>query len=90
MLDAASAVEIDAMWIGRDLGHRGGRRTGLALTDDIRFASHTKRWGIEVDRPTQGTPVGERTASIVWEMLEQIDQNVFLWNVFPLHPYPDR
>lgn len=88
MLDAASAVEIDAMWIGRDLGHRGGRRTGLALTDDIRFASHTKRWGIEVDRPTQGTPVGERTASIVWEMLEQIDQNVFLWNVFPLHPYP--
>ena len=30
----------------------------------------------------------ERTATVVWEMLEQIDKHIFLWNLFPLHPFP--
>jgi len=34
ILEAATQSEIDSLWIGRDLGYRGGRRTGLALTDD--------------------------------------------------------
>ena len=89
ILRAAGDVDVDAMWIGRDLGHRGGRRTGLALTDDLRFSIHTKRWGVDVERPTVGPMVRERTASVVWEMLEQIEENVFLWNLFPLHPFPE-
>ena len=89
ILCTAGKADIDAIWIGRDLGHRGGRRTGLALTDDIWFSAHTKRWGVDVDRPTCGPMVRERTATIVWEMLELIEENVFLWNVFPLHPFPE-
>ena len=89
ILQAAGKVDIDSIWIGRDLGHRGGRRTGLALTDDFRFSVHTKRWGVEVDRPTVGPLVRERTATVVWEMLEQIDKHIFLWNLFPLHPFPE-
>ncbi len=89
ILSVASDVDIDAIWIGRDLGHRGGRRTGLALTDDFRFCTHLKRWGVEIDRPTLGPLVRERTASVVWEMLEQIEEHVFLWNLFPLHPFPE-
>lgn len=89
MLRAAGRVNIDAIWIGRDLGHRGGRRTGLALTDDFRYSIHTRRWGVDVDRPTVGPMVGERTATVVWEMLEQIDEHIFLWNLFPLHPFPE-
>ena len=88
ILQVAGKAEIDAIWLGRDLGHRGGRRTGLALTDDFRFSVHTKRWGVDVDRPTLGPMVRERTATVVWEMLEQIEENVFLWNLFPLHPFP--
>jgi hypothetical protein len=31
MVESAARKPIDAIWVGRDLGYRGGRRTGLAL-----------------------------------------------------------
>src|SRR5712664_3006958 len=59
MLDAATQVHLDAIWIGRDLGYRGGRRTGLALTDDMHIQAHAARWGISAVRPTKGQAVAE-------------------------------
>jgi hypothetical protein len=87
ILEAATESDIDAIWIGRDLGHRGGRRTGMALTDDVHISAHAKRWGISVERPTKGQAVAERTAAVIWSVLSDIDASVFLWNVFPLHPH---
>lgn len=87
MLKAAVEVEIDAIWIGRDLGYRGGRRTGLALTDDMHMQAHADRWGISAERPTKGHAVAERTAAVIWGVLSRIEAPVFLWNVFPLHPH---
>ena len=87
MLEAAIESEVDSMWIGRDLGFRGGRRTGLALTDDINLQVHANRWRVPVNRPTSGDPVAERTATFIWRVLSLISQPVFLWNVFPLHPH---
>lgn len=87
ILEAAIETEIDSIWVGRDLGHRGGRRTGLALTDDVHIYEHTKRWGISTNRPTKGKPVVERTAAVIWDVLSQIEESIFLWNVFPLHPH---
>tara|TARA_R110002073_G_scaffold221977_1_gene382191 strand:- start:3068 stop:3736 length:669 start_codon:yes stop_codon:yes gene_type:complete len=87
MLEAASQVEVDAIWIGRDLGYRGGRRTGLALTDDIHFCNHVGRWQLDYSRLTKGDAVPERTAAVIWSVLSQISSPVFLWNVFPLHPF---
>lgn len=87
MLIAACEVEVDSIWIGRDLGYRGGRRTGLALTDDVHLCHHAARWGAEVGRLTKGQAVPERTAAVIWSVLERIRNPVFLWNVFPLHPY---
>lgn len=89
LLKRAAGTELDAIWVGRDLGHQGGRRTGLALTDDLHFSEHLKRWGLEPKRPTFGKPVTERTASVIWKMLLRVQAPVFLWNVFPLHPYCD-
>ena len=87
MLEAAAECSIDSIWIGRDLGYRGGRRTGLALTDDVHLHAHAQRWGVSVERPTRGEVVAERTAAVTWRVLSRIEVPVFLWNVFPLHPH---
>jgi uracil-DNA glycosylase len=87
MLRAAVKAEIDAIWIGRDLGYRGGRRTGLALTDDVHLYTHAIRWDLRVERATTGPVVAERTAAVIWTMLSQVSAPIFLWNVFPFHPH---
>ena len=87
VLEAATEREIDSLWIGRDLGYRGGRRTGLAFTDDVHVQAHAERWELSVERPTKGDVIAEQTAATVWRVLSQIKAPVFLWNVFPLHPH---
>ena len=89
LLYRATEMSVDAIWIGRDLGYRGGRRTGLALTDDAHLHQHAKRWGVNLppELPTIGSIVTERTAAVIWKMLALIDARIFLWNVFPFHPY---
>ncbi|WP_354200651.1 uracil-DNA glycosylase [Bradyrhizobium sp. JR4.1] len=87
MLEAATKSEVDSLWVGRDLGYRGGRRTGLALTDDVHMDLHARRWNLSITRPTKGQAVSERTAAVIWSVLDSIASPVFLWNVFPLHPH---
>jgi hypothetical protein len=87
ILKAAASADVDSLWIGRDLGYRGGRRTGLALTDDKHLTTHATRWKIPIQRATKGAIVAERTAGVIWSMLALVTVPVFLWNVFPLHPH---
>lgn len=88
VLDAALRNGVDSVWIARDLGYRGGRRTGLALTDEVHLTWHAELLGTPpLMRATRGPAVAERTATIVWHTLRSISRPIFLWNVFPLHPH---
>ncbi len=87
ILTEAAQRDVDSLWIGRDLGYRGGRRTGLALTDDMHLDLYANRWGLEVQRPTKGPPIEERTAAVIWSVLAPVPSSIVLWNVFPLHPH---
>lgn len=60
---------------------------GIALTGGVHIAAHTKRWGVSAEKPTKGEIIAERTAGVVWNVLEEIEAVGFLWNVFPLHPH---
>lgn len=90
-LSTAVNLGVRTIWIARDLGYRGGRRTGLALTDEMHLDAYSELFrGLPVAKATKGPAVGERTANVIWRMLARIGNPVFLWNVFPLHPHePD-
>ena len=87
LLTRAMHTGVESLWVGRDLGYRGGRRTGLALTDEAHIRSHGERWDLNLERCTRGPAMSERTAGTIWSVLDRIDVTVFLWNVFPLHPH---
>lgn len=88
VLNAAMDRGVDSIWVARDLGYRGGRRTGLAMTDEAHLDAHADLLGTPpLARSTNGPVMAERTATVIWQMLNAIGQPVFLWNVFPLHPH---
>jgi hypothetical protein len=87
-LEAAAGSGIESVWLGRDCGYRGGRRTGIALTDEIHLEALGGHFGISgLTKATVGRPVKERTATEVWKIIREVDARVFLWNVFPFHPF---
>lgn len=87
-LEATEALESDTIWMGRDLGYRGGRRTGLALTDESHLSQLALTYpGAAPARATKGPAVAERTAGVIWSILVCLDRPPLLWNVFPFHPY---
>lgn len=88
LLTAAQVLGIDTIWMGRDLGYRGGRRTGLALTDEQHLPVMSQIYpGTDSLRTTVGPAVAERTAAEIWAVLSLLDKPPLLWNVFPLHPH---
>lgn len=89
-LDAAVNYGVESVWMGRDCGYRGGRRTGIALTDEINLEALDYMFGISgLAKATIGEPVKERTATEVWKIIREVDTKVFLWNIFPFHPFED-
>lgn len=79
------------LWMGRDLGYRGGRRTGLALTDEFHLDKFHHVFEVGMKKSTKGAAFKERTATEIWSLLFQLPITPLLWNVFPFHPHePDN
>ena len=87
-LEGAIARRVDTLWIARDLGYRGGRRTGLPLTDEVHFGqARALVDSLALGRATRGPIVAERTSAVIWRTLSHIGEPTVLWNIFPLHPH---
>lgn len=87
-LAASIELGVDTLWMGRDLGYRGGRRTGLALTDEYHLPELAQLYpGCQSRQATHGPAVAERTAAEVWSVLRAVEAPPLLWNVFPFHPH---
>src|SRR4051812_241566 len=87
-LEAIIIREIDSVWVGRDFGYRGGRRTGIALTDEAHLATFRDYFQLTgVAKATHSDEVRERTATYVWNIILEVKAEAFLWNVFPFHPF---
>jgi hypothetical protein len=91
-LKAIEESGVDTIWMGRDLGYRGGRRTGLALTDEFHLPDMKSCYpGSTPERATNGPVVVERTATEIWAVIRMLAYPPLLWNVFPFHPHdPDQ
>jgi uracil-DNA glycosylase len=88
MLEAALDERAETMWIARDLGYRGGRRTGVPLTDEVHLIDAGQLLGgLELERARGRAGVVGGAAPGVWEVLREIGLPVVLWNVFPFHPH---
>ncbi|MGC4407319.1 uracil-DNA glycosylase [Rhizobium rosettiformans] len=85
VLTSMSTVDL---WVGRDLGYRGGRRTGIALTDERSLSLYADHLGLsELHRATIGEPVKERTAANIFRIISSVNVSILTWNVFPFHPF---
>jgi uracil-DNA glycosylase len=90
-LNAILRSNTRSIWLGRDLGYRGGRRTGLALTDEFHLGVLQHTFGVFgiVKATIDSSAIKERTATEVWKLLIAINQPVLLWNAFPFHPFEE-
>lgn len=87
-LEVALSYGVESVWLGRDCGYRGGRRTGIALTDEIHLEILERHFGIGgMAKATTGGSIKERTATEVWKVIQEVNAKAFLWNIFPFHPF---
>lgn len=88
VFDAAVERGCSELWVGLELGARGGRRTGLPLTDEFMMDQCRQYWKLqELKRATLGDAVREQTARFVWSAVSERPCSVFFWNAFPFHSH---
>ncbi len=88
VLEACVEAELVDLWIGRDLGWRGGRRTGVPLVDEMTLQSYGSSINAKpLFKATIDAPLKERTATEVETARSRVSRRVFFWNVFPYHPH---
>ncbi|HVV75134.1 MAG TPA: uracil-DNA glycosylase [Mycobacteriales bacterium] len=92
LLARAATLDGIDVWIGREPGYLGARRTGVALTDEAHLAGYADLMGVSLRRATHTDALRrEISASGIGRALATIGRPVFLWNICPLHTHqPDE
>lgn len=88
LLHSAAALDEVDVWIGREPGYLGARRTGVALTDETHLPSYGALMNVSLRRATHtDARRREPTARAIGTALASIARPVFLWNICPLHTH---
>ena len=74
--------------IGEAPGFRGCRFTGIPFTSEYLLSNNLffGNSGFETTKEND-KPKKEKTATIMWEVLDSLNQYPLLWNSFPFHPH---
>jgi len=77
--------------IGEAPGYAGCRITGIPFTSGVRITnSCLDIFKSLKDKIYLSTIESEKTATIVWEYLEQKNKLPIFWNSFPFHPHDNK
>ena len=80
--------QCDALWVGLALGYKGGRNTGLAFTDEYNIGKASGVYKTQLLTTQKGHSLQkENTANCIWDILPDLQEKIFMWNAFPMHPH---
>lgn len=87
-LEYFSKLESVDLWIGRDLGYKGGRRTGIPFTSEININNLNSKLGLDLKIESINKVLSsEVSANTIWEIFNNLSNNIIFWNIYPYHPY---
>ena len=80
------------MLVGEAAGHKGCKYSGIPFTSEKTvisnpFFSFLHKDLIYQDLLSRSKVNTENSATIVWDVIEQLPHVPFLWNAFPFHPH---
>ncbi len=67
-------------------GYRGMRRTGIPMSSEVLLYKIGRMLGTTFQKATCTRAMSEITASVVWDVIEEIGEPVLLWNVVMVQP----
>lgn len=87
-LEYFSKLNTIDLWIGRDLGYKGGRRTGIPFTSENNIEKLNLKLGLNLKILSNSKIISsEVSANTIWEIFNDLPSNIIFWNIYPFHPY---
>jgi len=78
------------LMVGEAPGYRGCMLTGIPFTSPRTILESAAPFFRDCrEQLALAGPTSEASARAVWEVLEESDSHVLLWNVFPFHPHKE-
>ncbi len=85
-LEAMERLKPRIAFVAEAPGYRGMRRTGIPLSSEVLLPKISEFLGTEFKKATGTKAMSETTARVVWEVIEEIEEPVLLWNAVMVQP----